>query len=573
MAENNAEILIKLGKLIKKKRDADIQKRVDKIADSAISNEEKIKHIEKLDKIAEQTQKQKSKQKRKKAIDKTKEIVDKGKKIIDKISKPAKELTTKTQKKEPTGFFHFFFKERNKIKHFGVATKTLSPGFLALSFSFTKKAKNVLTKQIWDAIYSLIQPMKYILREGWKRLNKFEYNLAVYFLAFCEEFYKTDFRRVKPAELKEHKRIVELEQLLLNATQDKTHRQHLLNAIEIMIKEHEVFKKNKNEIMQNARVIIEPDYIKPSLMNIFFAANMAGLRKFIKYQDLLSILNIKPIPQEKFHCTEKIKAKISTFINELKRRLKKLEKELFIITTLKEKYLQGYEENKVNYNILKKIFSLRTENETRPSKNVKFEDYSQDMVSFMHRLISNFFYVFDPLFSDSVLVSINDEIKNVKILPQNVISNVVHYVKLYTERLNRFILRHLNTKIYFEDFREYLNTGKTPYENELEFFRLISESSDSLFELGKTVTHMLQDSKESKGIENAGNITPYSDKRVYDLPGFEDLCVNDYLNILADFCFKYCHFYSNSKQRIMLDTEMRIRNEIAGIMNTLKRIG
>ena len=570
MAEQ-ADILIRLGKLLKKKRDKDIQERVDKIAESAIPTEEKIERIENLDRIAVAGQSKERHKKKEEIKQKSKDILNKGIKALEKLKKPSQDAAAAPAKIVPTKFFHYVFHEHKKIKHFAAATGAIEPVF-PFKFRITQNAKNILSQRIWDAIYLILKPLNYILREGWKKITKFQYNLAINFLIFCQDFYKIDFRRDRIEDFNTYAKHINLQHYFLRAIQDKNHRDQLYNTIEIMCLDHEKYKNNVNSIIDAAMLILEPSLIKPSLTNIIYSANVVSCRKYIPFDDVLKNQKINHINTTDFECTAEIRYKITSYINEAKLRIEKLEKESAMINLLKARFDDSEKNNDLS--ILQKVFRYIPPHISNKNPIV-FDDFQRDLINFIERLNSNFYLLFDGLFTDNVKIedSHSEEgFKIVKIMPYDIVSNHVYYIKLSSERLNRFISGHANTKILFADYLDFIETGKTLYENEAEFFRLITETANSFFELGKSLAYLIALPPSENLLDNLKNALPYQDKKIIDNPVFDGLTVNDYLNNLMAYCFAYSRFFKNSKQKILIESEGRIISEIKNIRETLKRL-
>jgi len=422
---------------------------------------------------------------------------------------------------------------------------------------------------MWDAVYNLIRPLNYIVREGWKKINKFQYNVVVHFLGFCEEFYQQDFRHVKPETFFSYSRPKNIQKLFLILAQDSIYRDEIYIALETILSNHEVFKKNVPKLIGEAKVILDPHYTKPSFYNIVLAVNMIHYRKFLTFKDLIESEGISPLIKETFISTENVKFKIKNYIEELQRRLAVLEKEKLLIDLINKTYLnQSVEEQ--NTTILKKIFDFKNP-EMSDEKEFLFSDYEKDLIGFMDRLLSNFYYVFDSLFTDKVRIEEDGNTKILKVLPYDIINNQVYLLGVSADRVRRFISNHRFTKIYFTDYNGFLLTGKTPYETETEFFQVIIDLSDAMLNLGKE-TSFLVDSVNKGLTRDLTRSVPYSGKKVIGNSLLYDLTVLDFIKMLAYFCFTFAQFFQNQKIKILLSDEEKVIKDINEIKSILSRI-
>ncbi len=126
-----ANTFIKLGKLIKKKRPPKQHERVNQIAESSLTTEEKIICIEEIDrKLREPKLKPKPVVQAKKRPNNIKKpLLSKGKDVVNRLQKPIEDLKLNIKKIIPSKFFSYLFHHRTRIREFGTNTKTLKKRF------------------------------------------------------------------------------------------------------------------------------------------------------------------------------------------------------------------------------------------------------------------------------------------------------------------------------------------------------------------------------------------------------------------------------------------------------------
>ncbi|MFP4383670.1 MAG: hypothetical protein ACLFST_02050 [Spirochaetia bacterium] len=392
--QNEAQSLIELGRLLKRKRSAEKQAQIEKIIHSKRHTDEKIAEIHRLDEEAVQENKPREEQKinRFGSREKTENKIIKRKLII-------RNRHSVKQLPSYNGFFQYLFSDFRKIKEFGVRHRLLTSSIIPGKLKINRNAGVLLTKSLKPTSRELLPLLNRCIDEGWKFLTKTNYNLIVLMKELTEKVSSASFNSYRQARSRNLlDRFMELENLFICLYYRDDYPRRVIDSLEDVIGNLSEGMAKAEEGGMQVRRILFPDITLPSLTNFLLILNMIKFRKFITVKDLINTKAGKVVDSTRFDCSRSIQAKINSMINDIKHEVLLLYRKEREVKELKSFVPMG-SDKMLDFTPLKRIY------EGGGGTDHHFE---QDKDKILH-FVPRFNYAFTAVFGNLLAGKINTE--------------------------------------------------------------------------------------------------------------------------------------------------------------------
>ncbi len=474
---------IRLGYLLKRKRDEENNILVEKILNSEINITDKIQKIEELDK---RLQERSNHEQTEKPLDKDKirELFIKNHIITEKSAKKNTEKIKKRIFRLP--YLLFVFSEFRKIKQFARETRTIVARYFPPRIRVDAELKHRLFLLIQKDASEIFPHLEKLLSSAWQILEKEQYNLIVQFQNLCIVLANIRFNNLDFNSPHLLDSLLSVERMFLVCYRESGYPEIIINSISELIDKSNYEKDQAEKFEKIVRRILLPEEQQPSLYYMLLASNMVKFRKYLTIQDILNTNTEPVINTFQFDCNEKTRAQIDQFLKEKTELLERHAREKYEIEKVHHflvQFIQEDREDGYDFRILSAFYTALSDKE-------KYH-FSQDLSKLevmIPRFVSGFLENFEPFLTHAVKF---EKYGLIKVFSPEFINYEVARLRSFLEKfykelfncpqisLTRFLNLKKNSK------------GKGASTAEMNLVQIIEEIGEIFFEIGKKVSEIL----------------------------------------------------------------------------------
>lgn len=561
--EEQAEVLIRLGNLLRQARSSEKQQSVEKIMRSHLSIQEKIKRIRKIDDYREESP--------------LKDGTPPGRQQTIR-PKRYRQLAQKAQVEikvhyTPRSYLSFLFKECRKVRQFGKKTHILVPVLFPPSVKLNKDLGPFFAKYLQPLVSELLEILKPALEIGWLYLHKIDYNLIAVLKRLCLKIQSINFRLLNFKDKKLINRLRSLEKIFLTLQYRSEYPEKIISALYTFLQKNSDFQADPLNISILVRKILYQDLMFPSLYNFLLGLNMLKNNRYFDLHELMLRNSDEIIDTAAFDCEPKICQRIQSFIEESTRNLLLLHEKKQEI--LKRKiFLPTAENGEADFSLLQSFYNT--------FQSVTKYNYGKDkenIILFTPRFLRLFIQTFEPLLNGEVKFSRGGKVKLFSSMFFQMEFPKLYYLIGKLEKLA------FNCPIFPR--KRYLllkNTGKGAISVEAEVMQLIDENLTQILGIGRKLATVLSlripAGKSGDDFEPLDPIIlqgkpfglPYEEKTINSKNFLHGRTVVEALKIAISIGFLTGIFFLDQDTLTLLIREQELNQKIRSKLEMLERI-
>ncbi len=486
------EDYFKFIQLYNQERDPEVKKIIDDIVQNERSLRTRINRIRELDEAYERGEKIEAKNYK---------IHDaKPEKEEDEVDKELIQLTGEPLYK--VNQINFFFKERRRVKDFADLTFTIKLEWLGFRKHLTSEAFEHWHKMYYGSREYLTKTLNFALSNGWKFLEKPEYNKLVVLWDFINSFLKSGeaFRKTK-----NHIQNVKIIETFIYS--------YLILMLDSKILEHlkEYIEKATVDMTERSKIksffifleqILEKSSRGITFLNVILATYMLHFNRYVTIEELYSHYHVKQLFEHKnYNFPNEIHDSIREHLNELKEESKVLERELYFLKFIDEELsFQSYEHIKYidlfnNLYLYEHVSSKVSLDALRNSKESgyldlnPFESVKRDVARYLLKFVEGFSAVYEGVLKD--VIPIEGEEKSVSIFAKDIFNKYLTAVKGYQKELEDIKSSGELPEINGEFFTKLIVAKRSSADKELKITKYIMNITKQFYELAEHLSNAL----------------------------------------------------------------------------------
>jgi hypothetical protein len=574
--KSEAQSLIELGNLLKRKRSPEQQEQIEQIIHSSRETEAKIAEIKRIDSESSVASNEKRHKKHRAAED-TERINRFGRRDTQESQRIKRKKIINNRhsvKKLPSynSFFRYLFSDFRKIKEFGIKHRLLCSSIIPGKLRVNRNAGVLLTKSLKPTARELLPLLEKVIEEGWKFLTKADYNLVVIMKDLAKKVIDIPFVHYKPSRRRNLlDRYFDLENLFICLHYRENYPQRIIDSFETVYENlSEGIEKTEDGIIKIKRLLF-PDVTLPSLQNFILMLNMLKFRKFVSLQDLINPKTGKIVETNRFDCSRSIQSRINALVNDMKHEILILYRKEKEVKELKT-FLPLDNEKMLEFTPLKKVYEAAGGNE------YQFEKDKEKILVFVPR----FYYAFSTVYGS--LLTGKVEVENLG--PVRIFKEV-----FFNSDLNRLLrtaekIEQLGFKSPVFPKKRFLQIKKDRSQAitvEIEIMQLLDEGILIFRELAEKLTEIIRRDKSDTDRQLTTPIDPvYVEKDNFSIPFAYNIITNNpfcsgktvrlSLSSIVTVLFLYLLYIEDSYTKNLINQDQDIRRDINTKMEVLERI-
>ena len=572
---------LRMSELLKKERPPDAIGLIRKVLDANVSLEEKIRRIEAIDTQEVFTDLESSNL----SDDEVRRIIKKNNVFTNETAE--KNIDRIKMKVFRTPYLLFVVRDFLKVRDFGkrtgVVTSVFFPPTVSVKFG---EFRNFITQLKKDA-EELLPILKFVLDKGWVYLDKTDYNLIATFNILCEIIhgYKVPQGKKEAPFLLEKMKNVESYFLACHYQDD--YPELILAGIRTVLTKQNRHRSHTELSHFLTRRILAEDRTGFCLYNLVLGMNMAKLRRYLRLGDLVHYEPGGVVNTFDYNCPQKIRERISVYINDQiqvwknlnaeKNEIEKINSFLRPHTRVGE---NGYRSH--DYKPLSDFYDLRRGGE-------QFH-FSRDRENIAHTA-TNFFNLYLRDFENLLTGKIKTETYGeTAVFKPDFFQFEVDQLRLFSRKLAESL--YSCPYLAYDEFRAFKNLDreKNPSPPQLTLVQNIDALAETVTGIGRKTGSVCQrQNRNAVWPEESGAVTapqpleisslrlpeissPLFPKRVLDEGYMKDRTVIDALSDLTSLSLLAGLFFCNTRLYAMLDREFRIAEGIREARKNLERV-
>ncbi len=575
--DTEAEVYIKVGKLLKKNRSHEAQELVFQVLNSEISMDDKIKRIQEIDASDKSVIKEH-------AVINENEIAE----ILTRYNVTTEETANKNINylKKPIykkQFFQFFFKEYFKIRNYAKDSRILHLTAFSVKLNFKKYLLVSLQKEA-SLLLNYINP---VLETGWTLFTKFEYNLLNQFKKLCEDISRTDLT-YNNNEIQFLAKIKSIESRFLICNYQPEYPDIISRCLSEFMRDFLKQDVHIEHVVTLTKKILLPSGDQHSLYHIILGLNIVIFRQFFSLEDLIQRKSGAVINDFNFDCSDSINNKIDFYISDNEKILKDLlhqKSDIIKMNHFLKQFIRKDETGKERYK-----FALLVSFYESGSGLDKFW-YNRDkdnLLIFTNNLMIRFNKEIEPFLTRSIGIENWGEIN---VFTPDFFYFELSKIKTVENQLSKMAVASVQVSVdRFREVRKNIDSGNLT-KDEVFAVQIVDEISNLMVDLGKKTGQLYQtyrpepDNPEINKTQEKifkpldpsilvrnGFFVPFWDQKINISGVFQDKTFGEILNIITSICLLIGAFFSGSKMMSSLEKEAEVNNEIIRVKQNLERV-
>jgi hypothetical protein len=555
---------IRLGSLLNKGRSPLKQEAVDAVRLSSASLREKIERIEHIDGVSERYTPEETP--RPAPAHRPPENDDLSVQLDDEEHNELRQAAAHRQKlirpQTENRFLPYLVREYPKIKKFGATCGVLEPRF-PFRFTLSKRALGTIAADLERIqLPSSVAALEQVIQNGWRFLEKFEYNCILVLEEYCRTLAVVDFPTLHRSDRLLLHRFKDLERLYL-LLQDPRVRSGVFSGLEKAASEnpHGAIQMMKCE--SRARALLAETSGHPTVGNLILGLTMIRWRRFFRLSELADYSVGGLVCRTFFNCPDKVHLAINAFIETREVRLRTLIRERARLAREID-FFPLDQRGRVNYEDLIGFYNRKFD----PDNSGSWKRDGEQVLFFLVRIIDLFINKFRFVL---------ETLRGLK--PADGAAFGVDFDRLAfaEKRLERhtFLYGSISRSRYLE-IRE---TNKTATEIEAEAFSIVADLLAHLHSIARRVSFHLSLPTETADAGIAGAEVPVEsgkvepdDQSVPVMEKPEEKSWGDTPRYAAAIAYGIGLYLADPALTGFLKHETPLKEEFEAIMQTLKRI-
>jgi len=556
---------IELGMLLRKDRDEEQKKEVEKILKSNRSIEEKIRQIKKVDSLDQ-------------SRDQAQTIPAAGRVLPLRYRfSMMQSVIKRPYLRQP--YFRFLFYHSKNIFRFCRATGALSFVLLPPRIKLNKRMGAFITEVLRPTAKELLRLCDLVLETGWQILTKKEYNLII--------ILKRQARLISTLNLNQqhykYRNLIDeiraIESMFLVLHYRPSFGELIISSMARVLENHSTYNEEIHVVSDLAKELLDTKTLDTktkgkSLYSLVLGLNMLKYRRFFTLEDLLTSDLGEIVNTTQFACNSQIREKITDHIQKCKNRLLALDMQRDNYKQLTE-YLLFDNSGEVDYSLLQYFY----ENSKGDKKNLSFEEDRDNTVVFAIRFFRAFDDTFFPLLGSKIRLS---GVGTVSLFVKEFFRTEFQTIRQVIVDLEK--LRFKYRRFPRSRFLKIKRSIEAAIGIESEIIQLINKGIATNRELGKKIEWILSShiteaeiSDEQAPLDlhiNEGKpfALPYEDRKIASAGSLDGKTVKEALSSSVNICFlASVHFHDQATMEL-LEHGGEINDLIDNEMAVIKRI-
>ncbi len=324
-----SEALIRLGMLLRQRRNATAQDSVQKVLQSRVSSADKVRRIEEIDRRIDDRNQPDNGQEHA-----TAEVVSNSRRYIsvDPSPPPVERLKARRppRVKAPlsrNGYFAFFFRHRLRIREFGQATATIAPGGFPPGVKVTESVPAFFAGFLRPAARDIPHLLLQLMGNAWMHLTKKEYNLLVLLLDLCERIDRVSAGGAQFSNGSALSKLMLVEDRLLSIRYNDDSVPRIHEAILTLMARNRREIENLDALPLLVTRMISRTEGEISLIDAMLALNMVYYRRYVTEEDLVLSGLGALVETRTFDCSDGTMERIEESVARLEAQLETLDQE------------------------------------------------------------------------------------------------------------------------------------------------------------------------------------------------------------------------------------------------------
>lgn len=570
---NDADSYLKLGHLLRKKRDDDATVKVSRIMESHLPVEEKVRQIKEIDAGTQFELPPRKSDEAPSENDRLQRILE-SRNVVSETHAVRNRSKIKIVYKH-NGFFPFWFKEFGRIKQFADKYQLIRYRDFPPKIRLSARAISYLTYSLQKDASEILQVLPDFFHEAWLYLEKWEYNLVVQFFQLVYKLSNLNFHQIDFDNRYILIHFLEIENDFLTCHYSTEYPHSIISNLRYVFERIPEHRKNVNIIVGIANRILLKHHKSPCLYNTIRAINMVEFRRYFQFSDLINQSFSRVISNFDFECTDMVRKRINTFIKETVNYLKQLLRELNGVEQLKN-FVPNYDQNDIlgqSFNLVRRFY------EEGESKDVKYNADIQKVANFTMNIYTKYLSEFEDFLRHQVKM---EKVGHVKVFDPDFFDPELSKLRTTLMKLNKhlFIVPHFNWELY-QSIRRGKRASKTP---ELVTIQYFDEMSALVVDIANKLVQIYIHRKESvfvsenwKPIHQSDIVShtvyiPFWDNVVYASGIINGRRFHQIIHRIITLSYLLGALYANPKVDYIMNRGTTLKNEIREKMVVLERI-
>jgi hypothetical protein len=555
--EKEADDNIALGRLLRKDRDDEKKRAVEKVLATDLLIPQKIEKIREIDETQDAQEIE--------GVVRRAYLQAVRRRFVrfrDTIKAP--------QKAQP--YLRYMFRDRGRIHAFGRKTHVLETPLLPPGIRANRGLRNFFVRDLQNWASAISPRLDLITEHGWLHLTPLQYNLAVLLKSLADKCLAFDFVHLNYRDRDLIDKMKRIERLFLMLHYRREYEQIVLESILKVYRKQGKTEEEAEETRSLAVRMLDQDVALPSLYNCIVGLNMVKHRRFCTLADLMRPGLGEAVSTREFNCSVAVRQRIDTYIHNSLESIKKLHSQLYEVRRLNS-FLSYDEEGQVDFGNLERLYSKIV-----PADEGTFETDQANVLLFAQRLFDGFNRTFFALLNGTVQIG--------GVGKTTIFSRAFYEMEL--ARLGTIIEKLKKGPFHFRSFplSQYLQVKEAKIGaigNELELIQLIDEGIASLADLGKSLARVLGSSTEKPGnkqeepldpliFQGKPYAIPYAEQRIRDKSYLDGMTVSQALADAVSLSFSMGMLFRDRFVFFVLGSARRYETELKGQLRLMENL-
>ena len=554
--EKEADDNIALGRLLRKDREEEKTKAVERILSTDLRIPQKIEKIQEIDE---------------KEGEEVERIVQRAYlQAVRRQFVKIRDAVKATQKS--VSYLPYLLKERKRVREFGKETHVLETRFLPPGIRVNRELRDYFVRSLQNWAADLSPRLNLITEQGWLHLTPLQYNLVVLLKALTDKLLVFDFVHLNYRDRNLIDKVKRIESLFLMLHYRPEYVDSILSSVLTVYKKQGKKEEVGSETRNLAVRILAKEASLPSLYNCIVGFNMVKNRCFLTLADLMRPGLGETVSSKEFNCSADVRHRIDAYVQKSLDSIKKLHSQLHEVRRLNS-YLGYDDQGNIDTGNLRRLYR-KTVGEDEGDYDVDQEN----VLLFGQRLFQAFYGTFLPLLNGKVQIG---GIGRAAVFSRS-------FYELEMARLGAVVEKLKKGPFHFSNFplSQYLQVKDArigAIGNEGELIQLIDEGIAGLADLGKSLAKVLGSGVGTLKAEKVEPLElvifqgkpyslPYAEQRIRDRSYLEGKIVSEALSDAVSLCFTAGMLFRDRFVFFFLGNERRYEMKLQAQMKFLKNL-
>jgi len=555
--EKEADENIALGRLLRKDRNEEKQKAVERILATDLRIPQKIEKIREIDE--------------KEGEEEVARIVQRA--YLQAVRRQFARIRNAIKApQKSTPYLPYLLRERKRLREFGKETHVLETRFLPPGVRVNRELRDFFVRYLQNWAAELSPRLIPITEQGWLHLTPLQYNLVVLLKQMADKLLAFDFVHLNYRDRNLIDNLKRIESLFLMLHYRSDYLDSILSSVLKVYQKQGNKEEEGSETRNLAQRILVKEASLPSLYNCIVGLNMVKHRCFLTLADLMRPGLGETVSSKEFNCSADVRQRIDAYVQKSLESIKKLHSQLHEVRRLNS-YLSYDERGSLDSSNLRRLYE-KTIREDEGDYDVDQEN----VLLFGQRLFQAFYSNFLPLLNGKVQIG---GVGRVAVFSRS-------FYEMEMARLGTVVEKLKKGPFHFSSFplSQYLQVKEAKIGaigNEAELIQLIDEGIAGLADLGKSLAKVLGSSVGTLKAEKVEPLEPvifqgkpyslpYAEQRIRDRSYLGGKTVSEALADAASLCFTAGMLFRDRLVFFFLGNERRYEMELQAQTKLLKNL-